>query len=64
MAAVEKYRVRRDDGLVLVFTPPFDRGVPDPGHIKGSPPGIRENGGQYTGRVVDGAGFRQDGPGR
>jgi cyclic beta-1,2-glucan synthetase len=48
MAAVEKYLVRRDDGLVLLFTPPFDKAVPDPGYIKGYPPGIRENGGQYT----------------
>ena len=48
MAAVEKYLVRRDDGLVLLFTPPFDKGSPDPGYIKGYPPGIRENGGQYT----------------
>ena len=48
MAAVEKYLVRRDEGLVLLFTPPFDKAVPDPGYIKGYPPGIRENGGQYT----------------
>jgi cyclic beta-1,2-glucan synthetase len=48
MAAVEKYLVRRDDGLVLLFTPPFDKASPNPGYIKGYPPGIRENGGQYT----------------
>jgi cyclic beta-1,2-glucan synthetase len=48
MAAVEKYLVRRDEGLVLLFTPPFDKAMPDPGYIKGYPPGIRENGGQYT----------------
>ncbi|HEX3487544.1 MAG TPA: protein ndvB, partial [Micropepsaceae bacterium] len=48
MAAVEKYLVRRDEGLVLLFTPPFDQAMPDPGYIKGYPPGIRENGGQYT----------------
>ena len=48
MAAVEKYLVRRDDGLILLFTPPFDKAVPNPGYIKGYPPGIRENGGQYT----------------
>jgi cyclic beta-1,2-glucan synthetase len=48
MAAVEKYLVRRDDGLVLLFTPPFDKGPLEPGYIKGYPPGIRENGGQYT----------------
>ena len=48
MAAVEKYLVRRGEGLVLLFTPPFDQASPDPGYIKGYPPGVRENGGQYT----------------
>jgi cyclic beta-1,2-glucan synthetase len=48
MAAVEKHLVRRNDGLVLLFTPPFDRASPDPGYIKGYLPGVRENGGQYT----------------
>ena len=48
MTAVEKYLVRRDDGLLLLFTPPFDQTPLDPGYIKGYPPGIRENGGQYT----------------
>jgi cyclic beta-1,2-glucan synthetase len=40
--------VRRNDGLVLLFTPPFDSTDPDPGYIKGYLPGVRENGGQYT----------------
>jgi cyclic beta-1,2-glucan synthetase len=48
MAAVEEYLVRRGQELVLLFTPPFDRTDLDPGYIKGYPPGIRENGGQYT----------------
>jgi cyclic beta-1,2-glucan synthetase len=48
MAAVAEHLVRRDDGLVLLFTPPFDQTSLDPGYIKGYPPGIRENGGQYT----------------
>jgi cyclic beta-1,2-glucan synthetase len=48
MTAVEKYLVRRNDGLVLLLTPPFDHASPDPGYIKGYLPGIRENGGQYT----------------
>ena len=48
MAAVEKYLVRRGDGLILLFTPPFDHATPDPGYIKGYLPGVRENGGQYT----------------
>ncbi len=48
MAALEKYLVKRDDGLVLLFTPPFDVSDPNPGYIQGYPKGIRENGGQYT----------------
>ena len=34
--------------MALLFTPPFDKTPLDPGYIKGYPPGIRENGGQYT----------------
>jgi cyclic beta-1,2-glucan synthetase len=48
MAAVEEYLVRRADGLVLLFTPPFDDTPLEPGYIKGYLPGVRENGGQYT----------------
>jgi cyclic beta-1,2-glucan glucanotransferase len=48
MAAVDQHLVRRHDRLVPLFTPPFDRTALDPGYIKGYPPGIRENGGQYT----------------
>jgi cyclic beta-1,2-glucan synthetase len=48
MAAVEEYLVRRGQELILLFTPPFDRAPVDPGYIKGYPPGVRENGGQYT----------------
>ena len=35
-------------GLALLFTPPFAGGAADPGYIKGYPPGLRENGGQYS----------------
>ena len=48
MAAVEDQLIRREAGLALLFTPPFDRTPLDPGYIKGYPPGVRENGGQYT----------------
>ncbi|MBI1818354.1 MAG: phosphorylase [Deltaproteobacteria bacterium] len=48
MAAVEEHLVRRSDGVMTLFTPPFDHTALDPGYIKGYPPGIRENGGQYT----------------
>lgn len=48
MAAVDEQLIRDDDGLALLFTPPFDRTSLDPGYVKGYPPGLRENGGQYT----------------
>ena len=48
MSAVERELIRRDEGLALLFAPPFDKTALDPGYIKGYPPGIRENGGQYT----------------
>ncbi|MFH1572420.1 MAG: hypothetical protein ABIG68_00460 [Acidobacteriota bacterium] len=43
-----RHLVREDEGLVLLFEPPFDQAEPSPGYIKGYPPGVRENGGQYT----------------
>jgi len=48
MAAVERELILPHDGLALLFTPPFDRSSHDPGYIKGYPPGVRENGGQYN----------------
>jgi cyclic beta-1,2-glucan synthetase len=48
MEAVERELIQPNDGLALLFTPPFDLTPLDPGYIKGYPPGVRENGGQYT----------------
>jgi cyclic beta-1,2-glucan synthetase len=48
MKSVLDRLLRTDDALLLLFTPPFDKTRYDPGYIKGYPPGIRENGGQYT----------------
>jgi cyclic beta-1,2-glucan synthetase len=48
MSAVNAQLVSRSEGLVQLFTPPFDRTPHDPGYIKAYPPGLRENGGQYT----------------
>ncbi|HEX3051259.1 MAG TPA: glucoamylase family protein [Aggregatilineaceae bacterium] len=48
MLAVDQQLIKDDDSLILLFAPPFDQTVHDPGYIKGYPPGIRENGGQYT----------------
>ena len=48
MASLDRELIHRDDGLALLFAPPFDKTATDPGYIKGYPPGVRENGGQYT----------------
>ena len=48
MDSVRTYLVRRGAQVVLLLTPPFDRSAQAPGYIKGYPPGVRENGGQYT----------------
>ncbi|WFD11662.1 GH36-type glycosyl hydrolase domain-containing protein [Tepidibacter hydrothermalis] len=48
MESLNKYLVKEDDGMILLFTPPFDEGNINPGYIKGYVPGVRENGGQYT----------------
>ncbi|MBA3937497.1 MAG: cyclic beta 1-2 glucan synthetase, partial [Planctomycetes bacterium] len=52
MDAVDLQLVRRGRGLVQLFDPPFDHTPLDPGYIRGYPPGVRENGGQYTHAAV------------
>jgi cyclic beta-1,2-glucan synthetase len=48
MDSVRTHLVRRGAKVVLLLAPPFDRSDQSPGYIKGYPPGVRENGGQYT----------------
>ncbi|MFD1702614.1 GH36-type glycosyl hydrolase domain-containing protein [Methylopila henanensis] len=48
MASVDERLIRRDDGIAVLFTPPFVSTPHDPGYIKGYPAGLRENGGQYS----------------
>jgi cyclic beta-1,2-glucan synthetase len=48
MQSATRQLARPDDQVVLLFTPPFDHSEPHPGYIMGYPPGVRENGGQYT----------------
>jgi len=48
LEAADRNLVREAERLVLLFTPPFEHSKPHPGYIMGYPPGIRENGGQYT----------------
>jgi cellobiose phosphorylase len=48
MQSVYEKLVRQGENMILLFTPPFDRTLRETGYIQGYPPGIRENGGQYT----------------
>ena len=46
--AVRTHLVVRGSRVIKLLDPPFDAPQPNPGYIAGYPPGIRENGGQYT----------------
>jgi cellobiose phosphorylase len=48
LEAVKEYLINKEEKIIKLFTPPFDKGDTDPGYIKGYVPGVRENGGQYT----------------
>jgi cyclic beta-1,2-glucan synthetase len=48
MAAVRQHLIKPEQGLALLFSPPFESIEPNPGYIKGYPAGLRENGGQYS----------------
>ncbi|MBC7506935.1 MAG: glycosyl transferase [Sandarakinorhabdus sp.] len=48
MASVRRHLVDNDARIVKLFTPPFDTTPRDPGYIRSYPPGLRENGGQYS----------------
>ena len=48
MDSVDRCLVMHKEKIALLLAPPFDRTRDNPGYIKGYPPGIRENGGQYT----------------
>jgi cyclic beta-1,2-glucan synthetase len=52
MDAVRTALIQRRPQLVLLLDPPFDRSAQEPGYIKGYPPGVRENGAQYTHAAV------------
>lgn len=48
MENLDKRLIKREDRLILLLDPPFDKSDLNPGYIKGYVPGVRENGGQYT----------------
>ena len=48
LASAREWLVDEELRLVKLLAPPFDRTPRDPGYIRAYPPGVRENGGQYT----------------
>ncbi|HET6198219.1 MAG TPA: glucoamylase family protein [Acetobacteraceae bacterium] len=48
MESLEQHLLKTDPPLALLFTPPFEKSLQEPGYVKAYPRGIRENGGQYT----------------
>ncbi|MEJ8820818.1 glucoamylase family protein [Variovorax humicola] len=48
MKALEQHLSDDKAGLLRLLTPPFEHSTPSPGYIQAYPPGVRENGGQYS----------------
>ena len=48
MESLDAYLVDRENMIIKLLTPPFDKTSLNPGYIKEYIPGVRENGGQYT----------------
>lgn len=52
MYSFDRELVDRELNLARLLAKPFNTTKPSPGYIQGYPPGIRENGGQYTHGVI------------
>ncbi len=48
MESLENHLVDKQNGIIKLLDPPFEKGKLEPGYIKAYLPGVRENGGQYT----------------
>lgn len=48
MESLENHLVDKENGIIKLLDPPFEKGTLNPGYIKAYLPGTRENGGQYT----------------
>jgi cyclic beta-1,2-glucan synthetase len=48
MDAADQHLIHRNQAIIQLLDPPFDKSDMNPGYIKGYVPGVRENGGQYT----------------
>ena len=52
MESLENHLIDRENGIIKLLDPPFEKSVLNPGYIKAYLPGVRENGGQYTHAAV------------
>ncbi len=52
MDSLENHLIDRENGIIKLLDPPFEKGKLNPGYIKAYLPGVRENGGQYTHAAV------------
>ena len=52
MASVQDCLVNASAGLVCLLDPPLAQALPSAGYIQAYPPGVRENGGQYSHAAV------------
>lgn len=48
MESLENHLIDRENGIIKLLDPPFNKTKMEPGYIKSYLPGVRENGGQYT----------------
>ena len=48
MESLENHLIDKENGIIKLLDPPFEKGNLEPGYIKAYLPGVRENGGQYT----------------
>ncbi len=48
MESLENHLVDKENGIIKLLDPPFEKSKLEPGYIKAYMPGVRENGGQYT----------------
>jgi cyclic beta-1,2-glucan synthetase len=52
LAAVKEHLFDADADLLLLLAPPLEHSAHNPGYIQAYPPGVRENGGQYSHAAV------------
>ncbi len=52
MESLQNHLIDKENGIIKLLDPPFEKSNLNPGYIKAYLPGVRENGGQYTHAAV------------